>query len=68
MGIRLTCQLASSNPHAHTDYAHVCAAIKAFDSVGVSVAGFCLLKFGTVLRDDQRINGKFFCLMTQPSA
>ena len=42
------------------------AAVRAFDSVGVSVAGFCLLKFGTVLRDDQRINGEFFCLVTQP--
>src|SRR5438105_15342752 len=34
------------------------AAAKAFDSVGVSVARFCRMDFGAVLRDDQRKHGK----------
>ena len=32
----------------------------AFNSVRVGVAGFCLLKLGTVLRHDQRILLKLF--------
>ena len=35
-------------------------AIKVFHSVGVSVIRFCLLKFGAILRDDQRIYWKYF--------
>jgi hypothetical protein len=37
-------------------------AVGAFDSVGVGIARFCLLKFGTVLRDGQRIYRKVFGL------
>src|SRR5207244_7375522 len=35
-------------------------ALKIFHSVGVGIAGFCLLDFGTALCDDQHIRWKFF--------
>src|SRR6266436_8429753 len=51
---RLTCQLA--NPKSH----HGCSytAVRTCESVGVNVARYCLLKFGTVLRDHQLIHAK----------
>src|SRR6266478_4083690 len=51
----LTSELAP--PEAH--HARSCGcAVGAFDSVRVSVARFCLLKFRTVLRDHQLIHWK----------
>src|SRR5882762_5629044 len=46
-------------PPLKAHHARSCGcAVGAFDSVGVSVARFCLLKFGTVLRDHQLIHWK----------